>query len=77
MTNEQIIELYNSSVNANETNIKYPLKSLSNKKLSRIIGEICELLKSQGAEPDRENYAVLSKGQGSLVSKVASRLAPR
>jgi hypothetical protein len=45
-TKKQIIELYNNSVNANETNIKYPLKSLSNKKLSRIIGEICELLKS-------------------------------
>ena len=44
-TKKQVIELYNSSVNANETNIKYPLKSLSNKKLSRIIGEICELLR--------------------------------
>jgi hypothetical protein len=45
-TKKQVIELYNSSVNANETTIKYPLKSISNKKLSRIIGEICELLKS-------------------------------
>jgi len=44
-TKKQIIELFNNSMNANETKIKYPLKSLSNKKLSRIIGEICELLK--------------------------------
>ena len=42
---KQIIELYNTSVNAEETNIKYPLKSLSSKKLSRIIGEICDLLR--------------------------------
>ncbi len=45
-TKKQIIELYNASVNAEETNIKYPLKSISSKKLSRIIGEICELLRS-------------------------------
>lgn len=45
-TKKQIIELFNNSANANETKIKYSLKSLSNKKLSRIIGEICELLKS-------------------------------
>jgi hypothetical protein len=45
-TKKQIIALYNNSANANDTNIKYSLKSLSNKKLSRIIGEICELLKS-------------------------------
>ena len=44
-TKKQIIELYNTSVNAEETNIKYPLKSLSSKKLSRIIGEICDLLR--------------------------------
>lgn len=45
-TKKQIIELYNTSVNAEETNIKYLLKSISNKKLSQIIGEICELLRS-------------------------------
>lgn len=44
-TKKQIIELFNNSMNANETNITYSLKSLSNKKFSRIIGEICELLK--------------------------------
>ena len=46
-TKKQIIELYNTSVNAEETNITYPLKSISNKKLSRIIGEICDLLRSE------------------------------
>ena len=45
-TKKQLIELYNTSVNAEETNIQYPLKSISSKKLSRIIGEICELLRS-------------------------------
>ncbi len=45
-TKKQIIEIYNESVNAEETGIKYPLKSLSNKKLSLIIGEICDLLMS-------------------------------
>ena len=45
-TKKQIIELYNSSSNAKKSDEKYPLKSLSNKKLSRIIGDICNLLKS-------------------------------
>jgi|GEM_PF-695834 len=44
-TKKQIIELYNNSPNAKENNNDYPIKSLSSKKLSRIIGEICELLK--------------------------------
>jgi len=44
-TKKQIIELYNTSVNAEETNSQYSLKSISSKKLSRIIGEICELLR--------------------------------
>jgi len=44
-TKKQIIELYNTCANADETNIKYPLKSVSSKKLSRIIGEICDLLR--------------------------------
>ena len=44
-TKKQIIELYNNSQNAKENNSNYPIKSLSSKKLSRIIGEICELLK--------------------------------
>ena len=45
-TKKQIIELFNNSTNANENKIKYPLKSLSNKKLSQIIDEICELLRN-------------------------------
>ncbi len=45
-TKKKLIELYNTSVNAEETNIQYPLKSISSKKLSRIMGEICELLRS-------------------------------
>ena len=45
-TKKRIIELYNSSSNANKSGKKYSLKSLSNKKLTRIIEDICELLKS-------------------------------
>ncbi len=45
-TKKKIIELYNDSSNAKELNKTYPLKSLSNKRLSRIIADICELLKS-------------------------------
>ena len=45
-TKKQIIELYNNSVEAKESNIEYPMKSISSKKVSRIIGEICDLLKS-------------------------------
>ena len=45
-TKKQIVELYNSSSNAEKSDEKYPLKSLSNKKLSRIIGDICNLLQS-------------------------------
>ena len=43
-TKKQIVELYNNSSNAKKSDQKYPLKSLSNKKLSRIIGDVCELL---------------------------------
>jgi len=45
-TKKKIIELYNDSSNAKELDIKYPLKSLSNKRLSRIIADICKMLKS-------------------------------
>lgn len=44
-TKKQIIDLYNSSFNAKHSEKKYSLKSISNKKLARIIGDICELLK--------------------------------
>jgi hypothetical protein len=46
-TKKQIIELYNDCSNAKELDKKYPLKSISNKRLSRIIADICEILKSQ------------------------------
>jgi hypothetical protein len=45
-TKKQIVELYNNSSNAKKSDKKYPLKSLSSKKLSRIIGDVCELLSS-------------------------------
>jgi hypothetical protein len=45
-TKKQIVELYNSSSDAKKSDKKYPLKSLSSKKLSRIIGDVCELLSS-------------------------------
>jgi hypothetical protein len=45
-TKKQIVELYNNSSNTKKSDKKYSLKSLSNKKLSRIIGDICELLRS-------------------------------
>ena len=43
-TKKRIIELYNNSSNAKENNTSYPIKSLSSKKLSRIISDICDLL---------------------------------
>ena len=43
-TKKQIVDLFNRSVNAKEKNIQYPLKSLSNKRLSKIIVDICEIL---------------------------------
>ncbi len=45
-TKKQIVELYNSSSNARNSGKEYSEKSLSNRKLARIIGDICELLKS-------------------------------
>ena len=43
-TKKRIIELYNNSPNAKDNKNSYPIKSLSNKKLSLIISDICELL---------------------------------
>lgn len=45
-TKKQIIELYNKNLISDENGTEYSLKSISNKKVSRIVGEICELLKS-------------------------------
>jgi hypothetical protein len=44
-TKKQIIELYNNSKSASN-NAKYSFKSLSNKRLTHIISDICDLLKS-------------------------------
>lgn len=45
-TKKKIIELFNSSSNAKRLNLEYPLKSLSSKRLERIIIELCEILRS-------------------------------
>ena len=44
-TKKQIIELYNNSEAAKESGIQYPVKSLSSKRLSTIVGDICGILK--------------------------------
>lgn len=44
-TKKKIIELYNGILE--DSDKKYSTKSLSNKKLTRIISDICELLRSQ------------------------------
>ena len=46
-TKRKIIDLYNESINSKETGIRYSIKSLSSKKLSRIVMDICELIESQ------------------------------
>ena len=43
-TKKQIIELFNNSDTAKEEKIQYPLKGLTNKKLSKIVNDICDLL---------------------------------
>jgi len=45
-TKRKIIDLYNGSTNSKETKIRYSIKSLSSKKLSRIVMDICELIES-------------------------------
>jgi hypothetical protein len=50
-TKKQIIELFNTSETAKEENIHYPLKSLSNKKLSKIVTDICVLLSHLTDQP--------------------------
>lgn len=41
---KKIVELFNGSLDAKELAIEYPMKSLSNKKISQIVGEICHQL---------------------------------
>jgi hypothetical protein len=43
-TKKQIIELFNHSETAKERNIQYSLKSISNKRLPIIVGDICNVL---------------------------------
>ena len=45
-TKRKIIDLYNESINSKETGISYSIKSLSSKKLSRIVADICELIEN-------------------------------
>ena len=44
-TKKQIIEMFNRSSNANNHAQEYSTKSMSAKRLEKIIGDICELLK--------------------------------
>lgn len=45
-TKKRIVETFNNSTNALELMQEYPLKSLSNKRLDKIVRDICELLRS-------------------------------
>ena len=45
-TKKKIIELFNESVLAKELATEYPMKSISNKKMSQIVGDICGFLNS-------------------------------
>lgn len=45
-TKMQLIEIFNSSSNAKSQGQKYSTKSLSSKRLEKIVSDICELLKS-------------------------------
>lgn len=53
-TKKKIIDLYNNSEASKESNIEYPSKSLSSKRLSEIIREICDILRyNQRLHEDR------------------------
>ena len=45
-TKKKIIELFNKSSNAETAKLEYPLKSLSSKRLAKIITDVCEVLRS-------------------------------
>ena len=45
-TKKQIIEAFNSSKNAKDSMQEYSMKSLSSKRLEKIIRDICEMLRS-------------------------------
>ena len=45
-TKKRIIEVFNSSKNAKDSTQEYSMKSLSSKRLEKIIRDICEMLRS-------------------------------
>ncbi len=45
-TKKEIVELFNNSETARQAGLEYPLKSLSSKRLDRVIGEIASLILS-------------------------------
>ncbi len=45
-TKKRIIEAFNSSKNAKDSTQEYSMKSLSSKRLEKIIRDICEMLRS-------------------------------
>ena len=45
-TKRRIIDLFNESLNSRKMKATYPVKSLSKKKLSEVIRDICGLIKS-------------------------------
>jgi len=49
-TKRRIIDLYNESRNSEESGISYSTKSLSSKRLSSIIADICELIRGHSAQ---------------------------
>ena len=52
-TKKQLIEMFNNSSNAKSQIQEYSAKSLSSKRLEKIVGDICELLKSSSSHlPD-------------------------
>ena len=45
-TKKHLIEVFNCSSNAKDSMQEYSIKSLSTKRLEKIVGDICELLRS-------------------------------
>lgn len=46
-TKIKLIETFNNSSNSRESNQEYSMKSLSSKKLEKVIGDICRILNSK------------------------------
>jgi hypothetical protein len=46
-TKKKLIETFNNSSNARELNQEYSMKSLSNKKLEKVLEDICGILNSE------------------------------